>query len=212
MILPGLFPAQVRSRPTLRGTYTNNNRRASSSQISIPKADIPARPGDLVALFFYPEGSSRGPTTTNFGFIQPFSEDGDELTRSYSGYKVWDGTEPTDLVWTLSSGSLSIAPVVGYVFTGVTKLAGVAAADTSFSQALSLVTSPARLWLVSSQSTADFTGGTVPTGYTGFLQASTTAGDNGSVRSAYRIADENTQLSGNWSLSSQSYRRSMAFR
>lgn len=207
MILPGLFPAQVRSRPIVRGGAVYNNARVSSTRMEFDKADIPASAGDMVIFDSYVEGSSfSGDITSNFDFV---SVTGD----TSRGYKLWDGTEPDTLQIDSPGSSLSIGCYSIYVVTGITKLVDYVQ-DGSSSSSVLTISQPARFWIVTSTNSAgSTTTSTPPSGYTGYQQATTLAADNGGIRTAYRIADESTQLGGSWSnLPTQNTRRSWAFR
>jgi len=207
MILPGIFPAQVRSRPIVRGGAVYDNARVSSTRMQFAKSDIPARAGDMVVFDSYVEGSSfSGNISSNFGFV---SVTGDTLR----GYKLWDGTEPDTLQIDSPGSSLSIGCYSIYVVTGVTKLVAFTI-DGSSSSSVLTISQPARFWIVSSTNSAGSTiTSTPPSGYTGYQRAATQAGDDGAIRTAYRIADESTQTGGSWSnLPTQNTRRSWAFR
>lgn len=208
MILPGLFPAQVRSRPTVRGGATVNNARVNSTTMEISKSLIPASPGDMVVFDSYIEGGSFGSNqSSNFGLIFPVAG------PALRGYKLWDGTEPSTLEIRSTDSSLSIGCYSIYVVTGVTKLVEFDT-DGSSSSSVLTIAQPARFWVVSSTNSAGSTQtATPPSGYTGYQQATTTVADNGGIRTAYRIADEATQLGGTWAnLPTQNVRRSWAFR
>jgi hypothetical protein len=208
MILPGLFPAQVRSRPVVRGAVVYNNARVSSTTMRFNKADIPARAGDMVVFSAYIEGSSfSGDTTSNFNAIAVGTT---VLSRVY---KLWDGSEPSTLELYALSSTVSIGCYVILVVSGVTKLVS-APFESSTNTSVLEIAQPARFWAtVTATSSGSTAVGTPPAGYTGYQQATTTAGDDGGLRIAYRIADENTQLGGSWSgVPTQSSRRSWAFR
>jgi hypothetical protein len=204
MILPGLFPAQVRSRPIVRGGVTYNNARVSTSTISFSKATLPALPGDLVLFVGRIEGSNPVVTGSNFGATIVGGV-------GQHAFKIWDGTEPSTL--SLTGSGINIAPYTAYVVTGLTVFVGSVSASDS-SSAVIPVTSPARFWVVSSgESSGSTQVATPPSGYTGYLQATTLAGDNSGIRTAYRISDADTQLTGSWSnLPGQTRRQSFAFR
>lgn len=208
MILPGLFPAQVRSVPTVRGGVTVDNARVNSTTMEISKSIIPASAGDMVVFDSYVEGSSFGSNqSSNFGLVFPASG------PALRGYKLWDGTEPSTLQIRSTDSSLSIGCYCIYVVTGVTKLVEFDSDGSSSSSVLRIL-QPARFWVISSGNSAgSTTSSTPPTGYTGYLRADTQAADDGALRTAYRVADEDEQLSGSWSnLPTQNVRRSWAFR
>jgi hypothetical protein len=208
MILPGLFPAQVRSRPTVRGGATVDNARVDSTTMEISKSLIPASLGDMVVFDSYIEGGSFGSNqSSNFGLVFPASG------PALRGYKLWDGTEPSTLQIRSTDSSLSIGCYSIYVVTGVTKLVEFDT-DGSSSSSVLTIAQPARFWITTSTSTGGSTQtSTPPSGYTGYQQATTLAADDGGIRTAYRIADEATQLGGSWSnLPAQNNRRSWAFR
>jgi hypothetical protein len=205
MILPGLFPAQVRTRPIVRNGVAFNNARVNTTTISFSSATIAARPGDLVFFTGRPEGSSPSVTGSNFGATLLSS------TSPGDAFKFWDGTEPSTL--SLTGSGINIATYVVYVVSGLARFVGNSFVFDS-SSAVTPLTQPARFWVVSSgESSGSTQTATPPSGYTGYLQATTLAGDNGGMRAAYRIADEPMQLTGSWTnLPSQTSRRSFAFR
>jgi hypothetical protein len=144
--------------------------------------------------------------SSNFGLVPA-------PTGNLRGYKLWDGSEPSTLEITAPGASIQIGSYVIHVITGVTRLVAMNSESTS-SSAVLVLSDPARFWIVASQTGSGSTQiATPPSGYTGYTQATTTAGDNAGIRTAYRIDDENTQLAGSWSnLPSQLFRSSWAFR
>lgn len=211
MILPGLLPPLPRTRPFLRSGKTYNNARVNSTTIQFPKSDLMIYPGDMFVVMSYVEVSSStaGDLASNFGLTFV----GTTGIGSPHAYKVWDGTEPDTLQITRALSSISFACLSIYVFSGISRFVGVLSDDSS-SRSVLQVSSPARVWAVRGGFTGYTTDpSTPPPGYTGYQNASTTTGDNGMVRTAYRIADEGSQLGGSWTNPlSQSSRVSMAFR
>jgi len=214
MIMTGLLPAQVRSRPIVRGGKTYNNARVNNTTIQFTKADIPARVGDMVFFDYYAEFGGSTPTiiNSNFGFM-PLPYSGGPGDRGLSGYKLWDGTEPDTMQITCPGAGIAIAPYSIYVVTGVTKLAGTLHEDTS-NRSVAALAVPSRIWFISSTtSSGETTIATPPAGYTGYQQATTTASDNGGIRAAYRIEDRASALTGSWSSApTQTGRRTTGFR
>jgi hypothetical protein len=199
MILPGMFPAQVRSRPTVRGGIVYNNARVNNTTIQFKKSDFPASPGDMVVFLYYAEFFSEAfPSiiTSDFGFT-PMPYTSGPFDRGLNGYSVWTGSEPDTMSIICPNARIAIASYCIYVVTGITKLTSNIYANNTGS--MPILTTPARIWFNAVGNDGGSTQvATPPNGYTGYLQATTTAADNGGVRSAYTIIDASTQPGGSW--------------
>jgi hypothetical protein len=203
MILPGLFPSSMRTRPVVRYTEAIDDARTSSTTIDLTTSALNARAGDLVIFTTYGSYNSSPTISNNAGLTQTSS-------TSVTSWKFFDGTEPSTIRWTASGGAYNYVSLLILVVSGLQSLVSISSASSSSSSVLQ-ITSPARFWVIDSLANSDTSDVSVPpAGYGGYQKA----GISGvAIRSAYRVVDEITQLGGNWAnLPAQAVRRSWAFR
>lgn len=202
MILPGVLSSPMQARPTVRYSTVIGEAVTTSTTIDITTSSLNARVGDLV-VFSFVASLTAGATVTNNANMSPLG------TPQLTSYKFFDGTEPATIRFTVSGGTFATAALAITVASGLRSFVGSTAIPDA-SAAVVQITSPARFWIVVSfQSAYTTTVATPPPGYTGYQQNGSTLG----ARTAYRVADENTQLGGSWTnLPAQAFRRSWAFK